>query len=464
MGWDMGSRTKSVLIGLLILLSTEVRADDNCLDQAKIDLVQTKITLQTDDNATFDRCKPGSKTYAMLEAILLINSVRFSDGALGRPFNQDILPNDFWDYFSTRVKTVSNESTCTNGVLAFVFGGMGDGQVHICPAFYKPEISVYERVQVMLHEARHFAGFRHVTCNRGPRKGDGGACDETIDEKGSYAVTVEALSKMAMLAQGVPHAKQSMLKLLALTYANETFNTPTRARDLSSFYLVGNDHRGYMYSDKGLIEVAAIENAIFISRTVSLAVFPTDKADAFTVDVFSAKMNPMAAMGTFSAQYNGMPKAGRPAVIDILNLGYLSAAITSNYIDGDLKAGNLDRRIPLPWTVKAAFSGTEFGVPDQDSIYVMNTDNKVFRVQFLPQSQSSITEVDGSSLAGFLRLAEFNGQRLGLNADGQLQVDLGGAWKPFEALQDKRFSTISRPFLWDEFFEDQTEQAVAGIL
>jgi hypothetical protein len=446
------------MIGLIFSSGVaQAQATDSCLDQKLVDEIRQSLQLQTADLDKFDRCNPNTNTYKLLEALILAKTITFEQNDLGKPFNQNILPNDFWGYFSQRARVVVDETSCKTGVLAFVYGFAGDGVVHICPESYTDRITKFERAETMLHEVRHFEGYGHVTCTRGPRDGQAGACDDSIDENGSYAVTVESLTKMALKAKNLPRMQRTMVSILALTYANETFNTPIQARDLTAFYLVGNDGKGYIYSDKGLVEVANLGADKVISRTNALAVFPADKSNAYTANVFEPSLDKSPAMGMFSAEYNSLPIASRPEVVDILNLGYLSGSVTAHELKVTLLEEDSDTVVPLQWTAAAVYSGQEYGAADKDSVYVANEAGEMFRVQFAPGHNYQMLPVE-NTLQAFKSVAVFNGARVALNKSGQVLTEDSGHWVLFPATEKKTFNQMTRPFLWDQYFESNAEQ------
>lgn len=441
---------------LSVLSSAHSQTTDSksaCLDSKVVAEIRTKVNLKTKDVETADLCDPDSQTYKILEALIIVKTLTFEDTALAEPFSQHILPKDFWGYFSERADQITDEATCKDGVLAFVFGAFQDGNVHICPDLYKDEISKYERAETMLHEVRHFEGFGHVTCTHGPRKGQDGACDNSIGEKGSYAVTVEALTKMALNSKDVSKVEKTILKIKALTYANEAFNEDVRPRELRAFLLVDQNSNTFIYSDQGAVAVASQGNSRIISRGPALAVFPADKGDAYTANVFSAALDVSPALGTFSIGYNAKPIAERPVAIDILNLGYLAGAVTENEVSARLRNETEDTIVPLPFKAVSVFSGLEFGQPDEDSLYVLSKDQSAFRIQILGGGQFKLSQVE-NTLGTLEQISVFNGQRLARDQSGQILIEEGGQWKTFPPLAKARFKQMTRPFLWDQYFED----------
>lgn len=424
-----------------------------CLNAALVNEIRSHIDLKIKDVKTFDRCTPGSNTYKTLETLILIKTMQYSDAALAAPYNQNILPGDFWKYFVDRANTIVEEDKCSTGVLAFVWMIFRDGIIHVCPTIFDDRLLKYERAQAMLHEVRHFEGFGHVKCIRGNRKGKDGSCDVEIEQKGSYAVTVEALTKMALTSKDVPRVQRTLLKTLALSYANDTFNKPVFDHDMAAFYLEDSGDHAYIYSNKGLVNVARLEDATLVSRGATLAVFPTNKEDAYTVNVFSNKMDTAPAAGSFSAEYNSMNQDRRPGVVDIMNLAYVSASITENQIKGSFGDTMVDTVVNVPWKIQAVFSGAEVGAPDEDSLYIKDELN-LFRVKFKPGLEYELTQVP-NTVGTMKKLIIYNDKRIGLDSQGHVLVQDNGMWIPYAPLHAAVFTKMTRPFMWDQYFEDQ---------
>lgn len=447
------------IIGMLFLfgqpsMADDTTADDQCLDKEKVDLIRDVLSLPEEAEEEFDLCDPKLPAYQLMESLVEIYTIRFKEADLGTPYNQGILSTDFWEYFSERVDTIVNESECDRAV-AYVYP-FDPGVVHICPPFYQNMLA-QERAEVMLHEARHFDGYRHVTCTRGPRKGIAGACDKAIDQKGSYAVTVESLAKMAMLGEGLTAAERSLTKITALGLANETFNVPVVPHDLGALYLTNGKGESFFYhqESKELKPAPTVDTGAMrvVSRNVALALFPNDRSDAATLDVFSNKLNLLPGMGSFSLKYNETEQDKRPEVVDIVNAPYATASVTREHIQARLAGTTDPTEIDTPWSIRAIYTSTELGENNTDSFYALSDEGKIYRVKLLRGQKYEITET-ALSTEGFRSLVVFDEQRVGLNDAGQLLVSKEGTWIPYPGLEDKEFQSVTRPFYWTEYFVD----------
>lgn len=445
---------RTLILGLALTLFTmgQANAADACLDQKVMDSVKANISLEGDNWEPLDPCNASSNTYKMWEVLSLIKQITFKETKINvGPLNQDILPSDFWGYFSEHVSYMVNEDSCRDGVVAFVFGGMQDRTVHLCPLFYENSQNVYDRAETILHEARHFEGFRHVTCARGPRIGKAGACDNFIEEKGSYAVTVESFAKMALLAEGVPGPARAQLKNQAVVY-DEAFNKPILPDGFQSTYMLSKDkQKAFMFDGAKAFEVPAITSARLISRNVALAAFPLDKTDAYTLDTYSKNFDTLPAQGSLSIAYNGTEISQRPEMLDLINGSYMGAFLHRDLIGLRFPTDKEFVKIPLGFQAERLLLATELGLEGKDSGYVLSTEGKMFQVQLLPEGQSKITEIPNmmGNLKNIILIGE---KRFGLTSDGELLANVGNVWQMIPALNGQRYDSMTRSFYWTEYF------------
>ncbi len=449
---------KYVILMAGILAATASAQAAQCLDEKVVSSVKEIISLEGENWDKEDLCDPSTNTYKTLEMLSLIKQISFADRQIKMgPFDQQILPKDFWGYFQEHVSYIVNEDECRKGVVAFVYGAWKDRVVHLCPYFYEDSFNIYERAETVLHEARHFEGFGHVTCVRkGPRTGQAGACDNNIQEKGSYAVTVESLAKMGFLAEGLADPVRAQLKNSSLVY-DEAFNEPILPEGfLSSYMITQAKDKGLLFDGTRLLEVPAITNAKIISRTSALAAFPLDKTDAYTVNAYSAALDHLPAQGSFSLGYNKKPIMERPEVVDILNGDTISGSLNVTEFDGRLVKDQSAEytNIKLPFRAKQLLQSSEIGADVEDSVFLLSEENELYQLQLLGNKESKLEKVP-NILGDLQKILKISDKTFALNKDGELVGKLGEAWLPVQALQGIRLDQASRPFYWTEYFADE---------
>lgn len=444
---------KSSLI--VFLFSISVFAEDPaCLNEAAISDIKLSIKVETRDIEKFDRCVPKTNTYKIFQALSLFKNIRFRHSLeIKEPFDQGILPSDFWTYFKERAHQVVDERKFCDGSNAYVNGGSKDGIIHICGPFYMDQMNAYERAIIMLHEARHFEGFRHTACKRGPRAGMEKACDDKISDKGSYAVTVEGISKMATFADNLPPATKNLLKYMAIWWTDVAFNEVVLPKGFSAVYLKSKD-KAFIFDGISMPFPAPVlpSNGVLSSRKTTIQFFPTDKSDAIAIDVMDPKFNSVPATGKFALEYNMTPKEQRSEVKIVLNGSYSLCRVLEKTLHCSLEADffPIERKMVLDFKVNGIFESFEIGSTVRNAVYLLSDNDELYQIKIGQDSLVS-EKITTHPLQGFKALSVVNGKTLGLSKTGQIRSYEKG-WLPNEILKEQSFEVMTKPFFWTEHF------------
>jgi hypothetical protein len=87
------------------------------------------------------------------------------------------------------------------------------------------QLSTLGRVGVILHEARHTEGYRHIPCTFGPYAGSNLAgCDATFAYGGSHGVEMEYYARVVTFGENFHPLYKKMARLMALGRSNFVFN------------------------------------------------------------------------------------------------------------------------------------------------------------------------------------------------------------------------------------------------
>ena len=391
-----------------------------------------------------------------LRILLLLRDLQISSEPLKGRYNQNILGTDFWGFFIKRIHTVAEapaiDSHCAGGAMAYVEQESSPNTAFVCPLFFDKYFSDYEKAAVLLHEARHTEGHPHVMCLAGNKAANSGGCDERIEDQGAYAVTSEAMAKIAMRGINVPEAEREKMRLNLLVYL-ESFNESVQGIGNSGIYLESQDGKqAYIFDGVSLASVPKLAKTHFVSRTLSLIALPESKADGFGVDIFKKGLNKIPAAGGCVLEYNRQAPKDRKMLIDIVADGPFSACIYENSIVGriDGKDG-VDAKIEIPGKIRAVFTSDEVFESQRDSFFVRNNKNETYRVRFTEKETFEISKVQDPSKS-FNRLFFFNNDLTGLKEDGRLmKIDFEtNDWIAVPGLEKMRFKSSTRPFLWSK--------------
>jgi WD40 repeat protein len=162
--------------------------------------------------------------YRVVSAIIFTRSVFGSNIVAADKFDQQIIHGSAYDFFERRVKKIQFESKgrgmCRGNVNAYV-SYSDDGIMHICPCLANQDDLIISTA--LIHEARHFDGYNHTTCNHGFYNGQAKSCDESYSEGGAYAAGVEYLVKVAR-AYNIDRSIRQNARALAIESLLDKFN------------------------------------------------------------------------------------------------------------------------------------------------------------------------------------------------------------------------------------------------
>lgn len=186
-----------------------------------------------------------------------------------------ITDKDWWAYFTQRADTFAIESNCPANVVAYVQPFFGQGRIHLCQLFFDQTQS--DQASTMMHEVRHFDGHRHTTCGQGNEKGNAGACDERITNKGSYAISVQTLVGLARSKQ-TSIQERPLLEAQAVYMAFNKFNTVPKVKLNNSVILSSQTAELFSWALDGDLEPIAELPApsVVYNSANNLTIFPTD--------------------------------------------------------------------------------------------------------------------------------------------------------------------------------------------
>lgn len=264
-----------------------------------------------------------------------------------------IQEKNWWEYFIQRADQISLPSKCQENVVAYVMQFF-PGNINLCPLFF--ESNVTSQASVMLHEVRHFDGFSHVTCTRGSSKGDAGACDVDILDKGSYAVTAQTTVAMSF-AKDISESERSLLQSEAIFTVFNRFNKLPKVKVTGALLL--SDKNGDVYNwdlENNTIDLLGKLNEpakVYVSYS-NLTIYPTNLTDAYRKD--QKLIENVTAIGMYANQYNSESQTERLKYTSISYLGTggllkansLMGVCTDKLFNKDLSSvGNFQKIINL---------------------------------------------------------------------------------------------------------------------
>jgi|FLYM01.1.fsa_nt_gi hypothetical protein len=363
----------------------------------------------------------------------------------------------WWTYFKKRALSFRlNPDRCTPGVFAYVISGQR-GVIYLCPEFFKADRIL--RIDVLLHEVKHFEGPRHVTCTRGLDKNHR-ACDQSLKDKGSYAVSLQSSVTLGLKGKGFKESEKALARARALYLLHNRFNEETEVKVKESVYLENTDGEVFEWDPLGKDELRFIkqlpEPAKIRTTGMDAVIYPQDlNLDAYRVsEDFKFKST---QPGRFADLYNKKSPSDRAALKDVSynrNGGYITDA-GLYMICGRTMSALLNARLPEN-PISLLTLDREFGQPVD---YLMGASGQLYEfscatsaggIKFAPKDLKISTQVKATALASRLRFAlTHSGELFELKKD-ENQFVLGKDVK-FSGVNQNWIELASRamPYLFD---------------
>ncbi|MGE0526118.1 MAG: hypothetical protein AB7G93_05380 [Bdellovibrionales bacterium] len=294
----------------------------NCVSQSEMREIAQTFRQFRDLAEQGEYCLDGSPTANLVAGILFMRKTRF---AAQMPSSADELfsgrfSQNWYEYFIGRIDSFDIQDSCPKGVGAFVY--FFASTMYVCPMLLTENFTALDRASVFMHEARHIDGFPHVTCSRGPREGLSGACDESIGEGGSYAVTVETYAQLARYGDDLHPALRAYARASAITYADEAFESVVQVRRQSRLLLMSVDQEFHVLSTSARnprlqLLGPAPELGHIIMRGQHMILFPDDRTRPARFVFARGEGEIQQQAGDFAVEYNSQTPQLRSELVDL---------------------------------------------------------------------------------------------------------------------------------------------------
>ncbi|KHD87023.1 MAG: hypothetical protein OM95_16720 [Bdellovibrio sp. ArHS] len=425
---------------------TSFAQESTCLKARDVERIQKKIkiSLQGTDNY----CDPNNPKYTFVNAILFIEGLDLKGPIVPSPWNQDILPSRWQDYFFSRIKEVRNGSNCGPAMAYVVWNNPA---MYLCPVMQDSAYSsVTTLVGTMMHEARHVDGYGHEKCEEGQYKGQR-FCDKAITDKGSYAVSIEVFSKLAVSARNIhPSLKQLSLDW-ALLYTDQFINKFTNVKPIA--LLQEDSGNTYIFDGSQLSPVATksiFPEGQFLPRNSLEWVFlpknHTHNPVRYSV-LDTAQISPVEPQGSFMQDYLKSPLEDRRQYKDVVygsSTEYqLFVQLKGNTLLVENSPIEVNIKVNGPWgEAIRLFTAQDYNATAKNRIYVLNEKDEVFRVE-IESNTYKVTKIENPA-PGIVAITNLGANKYGLNRNGQLFKRVDGRYTLMKDFKDRRFKSLSR--------------------
>lgn len=458
------SLLKKVLFLVISMSFTVAMAQDKsteCIPAASLDYALSKFKfedLDVNGNSTKvysqqDACDKG----LLKKAIGAIDYLRqLPQATMQTNFQTVVSKEGSLNFLLKRVHTIQFESLqseqCTETTGAFVNHDEG-GVMHICQIAHKLSPLVF--AQVLIHEARHVDGFKHVACKQGYNQDiEFDACDETYQEQGSYGIGVGFLFQVYFGTKN--EAVKQQARSEAIQNVLNNFNKSPLGLVNGGLFLDTDDTVSF-FDGKTETQLGSFTNPIATISFIDNVPYIFFKNGDITRYDFTREW--ALREGTLKDSYNKLSQQERNELLDILTNSseycFLSPSRVQCSAEGEnrFREFNFSQIVPMKFVSKNTYYASDIIVLGADrKSYQLPTsaDFAKFKESDLRVRQSAHRYPEVTSYAEME-----NGTVVGVSSDGFMleKAKDSQKWTRSKAFGDYKFKKIM-PYKWSKKLED----------
>ncbi|RZA04239.1 MAG: hypothetical protein EOP11_15530, partial [Proteobacteria bacterium] len=299
----------------------EINEAPGCVPAVEARAYQKQFQLKSANFGPWELCREESDGKKVLSAIHTLVAGEFTEGS--SPLIARVSEETDFDYLAQRARRIQKNG-CSGDETVVACVRTGEHTLRLQHAFF--EIPAVNRVATLLHEARHVDGYPHVTCEAGPLGGSEGGCDPDVKYRGSYAVELGYYARVALNGKNFHPAFKALARSSAVALMEQNFvRNPAPPKERLAFLDLSDGHL-QLFDGTNFKEHRAtiVPDGKLIARNYGIAVLPRDRAqNSWLVDPYAdAFLSPdllESLLGTTFRNYNKLPFAERPQILDILN-------------------------------------------------------------------------------------------------------------------------------------------------
>lgn len=428
------------------LLSKAIPAFDSefeCTTSTKADQYTRDFKINVRGFGGTELCNPQIDTKKLFNDLSIVEDGRFL------PQNGNILIGNFVasnQYYSWLKEQTAGMSRGNDVPWATAYNSSGyftmqDGWA---------QLSTLGRVGVVIHEARHTEGYRHIPCNFGPYAGSSlPGCDSSFSYGGSHGVEMEYYARVVVQGENFHPLYKKMARLMALGRTNFVFNKKV-IQPREALFLIRLDNLEARLIDNNQSYPREVSGSGFLKRT-SFGATLFNPTRAFALDPYSWNGDNRTTDDAYSyfkllSLKNGQPSGQAPKDLEEYDLGskrYLAG------IDYQNRFG-LYNFTKGAWGSFKNLSSAPLGIKTQyknnQGLFIILDNFKI--VQSLPDQDRIIdTDMiwDNTDMSYVMGP---NKEVLQLKTDGIIRTIDGNSWAP---TQDARWSQAVNIPLYNGF-------------
>jgi hypothetical protein len=423
--------TLTLSLFALVAVATGAEAAD-CVPQSEMQAIATSFP-QFQQYAGAQYCYDGGRDSHLIAGIEFMRGTQFDKNMVrsGDELFSGRFAGNWWTYFTGRIENFEIDDSCPKGVVAYVYA-FGGKTMYACAGALTDQFTPLDLASVFMHEARHIDGFPHITCDRGPREGLQGACDQRISDGGSYAVTVETYSQLARYAEAIHPALKAYARSASVIYADEAFEEPVKITRAERFMVMTNDRsiRALNLDGTNTVVGQAPELGRVVMRAQHMILFPDNPASRARWMFARNEGELTTSAGNQADEYNALSPAERPSMVDVHIGAQWNARVYKTKVLFDCDPNR-------PNTQELALNDAPVGL-----LYLTGYDRAAKQTQLMTES-GKIYDLGCNGTSAFLRPSsttldqkykhayKVGSLTLGLTQDGNLREITGSTSKPY---------------------------------
>lgn len=405
----------------------------DCTDKSKANQYVLDFKINTKSFGGLELCNSQVDTKKLFNDLYVVENGRFQPESSHTLIGNFVPTTQYYDWLKEQTSGM-NRGNDIPWATAYNRGGyftMQDGWA---------QLSSLGRVGVVIHEARHTEGYRHIPCTYGPyAKTNLDGCDTSFRYGGSHAVEMEYYARVVTFGENFHPLYQKMARLMALGRSNFVFNQKV-IQPREAIFLISKDQS----------EARLIDGETILNREV--AGTGTLKRTSFGPTLFTPQiafsLDPYALAGDTRPTEDGysyfklltlksaLPSGKAPLDMeeyDLENKRYLAAIDYKNQFGFyNFREGRWGSFTPL----SRSAIGFKTQYKNDKGLFIILNDNKIIQVNPERGTLQETNNVWDPSDVSFIMSPQ--GEMLQLQTDGVIRTANGQPW------------TLTQDALWSQ--------------
>ena len=419
--------------------------DFACTDQVTAQKYVRDYSIDTNSFGGMELCDSKVDTKKLLNDLEIIEKGHFNTFGNGNnTYIRGFIPADgYYSWMKAQTRGVSRGNDIP-AATAYNSGGyftMQDGWAIL---------STLGRVGTIVHEARHTAGYRHVSCTQGPYQGASMAgCDTTYQYAGSHAIEMEYYARVSVMGTNFHPVYKTMARLMGIARSNFVFNQPVIQKKEAVLAMVqGGSHADLILNDQ-IVEREVPQVSGILKRT-SFGGVVFDGTQAYAIELYGNNHNNTPIQDTYS--YYKLLSRGDTPVFDFEEFDVppkrYSVQMKTNHTFQffDYPNGDWNREGSLNFQAQRSATMLENG---QTGYFLIDAQGSIY--PFNVQSLNVGNKLNIKWNPSHVDIVSYNGKTLILKNDGVIYEKQANGSEAVWALGKNHYSALINTPVYDGF-------------